>query len=199
VAGKLIEPQVNIPPLIEQGDSPSWIDEPFTDDQGNAYDAANYGLVYTLAGATSPLPLTGVATGTGWTTSITTAQSAALSPGTYWWQVKLTAPSFALTVARGELIVTPNLASQAAGYSGYTLAEQNLLAAQQQLANIGATESYKIGTREMRFRLMKDILEAIAYWNALVINEKTANSIAQKQGNPRKLYARFPSRFGTGT
>jgi hypothetical protein len=195
--GILIEPVVKIPALIQQGDSVSWIDEPFTDDQGNLYQSADYSLVYTIAGAAAPLTLTGVATGTGWTTSITPAQSGGLTPGTSWWQATLTATSFALTVARGELTVVVNLALQAAGYSGYSQAEQNLMAAQTQLASATATESYKIGTREMRYRMTKDILDTISYWNAVVISEKTANSLAQNQGNPRKLYARFPSRFGS--
>jgi hypothetical protein len=197
MAGLLIEPVVKIPALIQQGDSISWIDEPFTDDQGNLYQAANYSLVYTIAGAAALLTLTGVATGTGWTTSATTAQTSALTPGTSWWQATLTASNFALTVARGELTVVVNLTLQSAGYSGYSQAEQNLMAAQTQLASASATESYKVGTREMRYRMIKDILDTISYWNAVVVSEKTANSIAQNQGNPRKLYARFPSRFGT--
>lgn len=195
--GKLIDPRVNIPPLIEQGDTPSWIDEPFGDELGNTFSSAGYVLTYTLAGPTTPLVITGAVMGTGWTSSITAAQSGALTPGPYWWQATLSAASFALTVARGDLTIVANLALQSAGYSGLSLAEQSLAAAQAQLAQASATESYKIATREMRFRMTKDLLDGIAYWNAMVVNERTANSIAQKQGNPRKLYARFPGRFGS--
>jgi hypothetical protein len=54
---------------------------------------------------------------------------------------------------------------------------------------------YRIGDRELRYRNMDEILKAIAYWNIEVINEQTKSSISQNQGNPRKLYARFPGKF----
>ena len=201
--GALIDPIVNIPKLIEQGDCPSWIDQPFTDDQGTTYSAANYGLQYILAGATAPLTLTGVTTGVGWTTQISTTQSGGLSPGLYWWQAQLTAASFQLTVARGEIFVAVNLANAAANYSGLSQAEQQLAQWQNALAALTGSngsspvESYRIGTREMKYRNVDEILRAIAYWRAVVLSEQTANSIAQNRGNPRKLYVRFPSKFGT--
>jgi hypothetical protein len=194
MAGVLIDPVVNIPILIEQGDSPSWLDNPFSDAGGVSYDSTLYTLTYTLAGPTAPLTVAGVVTGSGWQTNMTPAQTAALTPGTYWWQAVLAATGFSLTAARGELTVVANLALQPAGYSGLSQNEQNYQAAQQLLANTTATESYKIATREMRFRMTADIIASIAYWNIAVINERTQNSISQNQGNPRKLYARFPGR-----
>lgn len=192
IPGLLIDPIVNIPISIEQGDSPGWIDQPFTDDIGNTYDASVYTLTYTLVGATGPLQLVGAETGIGWTLSLSTSQSASLTPGKYWWQATLsTTNGFALTVARGEVRIIANLALQVAGYSGLSLAEQNYNAARAQLAAATSTESYKIATREMKYRQIADILAAISYWNAEVINERTTNSIRQNQGNPRKMYARF--------
>ncbi len=196
---QLVDPRVNIPTTVEQGDTPSWEDKPFFGGEpGVTYDATRYALTYTLAGPTTPLTLTGTPTGVRWTTAFTAAQSSGLTPGQYWWQAVLSAANFALTVARGPILVIANLAQQAAGYSGLSQAEQNLAAAQAQLAAVGSTESYKIATREMKFRMTEDILNGIAYWNAIVINERTKNSIAQNQGNPRKMYARFPSKFGSG-
>ncbi len=202
MTGQIVEPVVKIPAQIEQGDSVTWIDEPFLDAEGSSYDATGYTLTYTLAGATAPLSVSGTAQGTGWLVALTTAQTAALTPGTYWWQAVLTATSFQRTVARGELSVIANLASQSSGYSGLSAAEQNLASWKAALAALSGVsgppvELYRIGDREMRYRNIPEVRAAIAYWQAEVINEQTQNSIAQNQGNPRKLYARFPSRFGT--
>lgn len=199
MAGKIIEPRVNIPKLIEQGDTVTWVDQPFTDDQSVLYNAAGFTLTYTLAGVTAPLNVVAAAQGVGWLTTLTASQTGALTPGQYWWQATLSGGGVVVTVARGDLRVVANLANQSAGYSGLSTNEQNLKAAEAQLAAVSSTESYRIGDREMRYRMTKDIQDTIAYWNAKVINEKTANSIAQNQGNPRKLYARFPSRFGSGS
>jgi hypothetical protein len=206
VAGKIIEPRVNIPPLIEQGDTVSWPDEPFTDDQGAVYNATLYTLNYSIVGASAPLIVTAATEGVGWLTTLTPTQTATLAPGASWWQAQLKSSdnSIVVTVARGQILVSINLANAPTGYSGLSVAAQNLAAAKVALAaltgNGGApVDTYRIGDREMKYLKPADALAAIAYWQGVVINEQTANSIAQNQGNPRKLYARFPGRFGSGS
>lgn len=200
MTGKFIDPAVNIPPTIQQGDSVQWVDVPFYDQDGNTYAAPIYSLMFSLAGATAPLIVTAAALGTGWITTITPAQTAPLQPGTYWWQAQLQlAPNFVATLARGELTVVPNLAVQVAGYSGLSQAEQALGLWQNALAaltgaNGTAVKSYKINEREMSYRDITEIQAAISYWQIQVNNEQTTNSISQNQGNPRKMYARFPGR-----
>jgi hypothetical protein len=205
VIGKFLEPVVQFPALITQGDTASWQDQGFIDNLGNAYYSENWNLVYTIAGAISPLQLTAAAEGNGWQTTITAAQSATLQPGgdDWWWQAQLisnTDSSQVGTLAKGQFSVLVNLALQAAGYSGLSDAQQNLAAWRAALAALSGAggspvEMYRIGDRELRYRNMDEILKAIAYWNIEVINEQTKSSISQNQGNPRKLYARFPGKF----
>lgn len=204
MSGRIINPRVNIPPTIEQGDTVSWSDFPFVDAQGVALDATGYTLTYTIAGKAAPLSVQAAVQGTGWLSTLTSVQTGQLTPGQCWWQAQLqlnppASPPVVITAARGELTVVPNLVGQSANYSGLSAAEQSLAAWQAALGALTGTtgpavESYRIGEREMRYRNMPEILSVIAYWQSKVINEQTKNSIAQNQGNPRKRYARFPGR-----
>ncbi len=201
MSGILIDPSVKTPALIEQGDTVSWIDSPFTDSDGNQYGSTTYTLTYYIAGSAALLAVAGVAQGEGWLTSLTAAQTAALQVGRSWWQAKLSGGGQVITVARGELKVAQSLATVAAGYSGLSAAETALAQWKAALNALSGTsgppvEMYKIGTREMKYRNIPEILATIARLETEVINERTADSIAQGQGNPRKLYARFRSRVG---
>jgi len=209
MAGKLIDPIVKIPTKIEQGDTVTWIDEPFTDEQGSTYDATVYGLKYTLAGPftggllqAAPVSFTAAVQGAGWEMTLTPTQTAALAAGLFRWQAQLTATGFELTVARGDLTVIANLANVAVGYSGLSAAQNALAQWEAALAALaGASgppvKSYRIGTRELTYRDVKEIRDAIAFWKGKVIHERVAESLAQNQGNPRKSYVRFPSKFGS--
>lgn len=197
MAGKIIDPRVNIPPRFQQGDSVTWDDFPFEDIDGVLYQSSGYALVYTIAGTNAPVTVTATALGTGWTSALSIAQSANVAAGKNWWQAQLMATGFAATVAKGELWVDANLVGQSAGYSGLSLAEQNLntckaAAAALSGSNGAAVKSYRIGDREMTYRDIAEIFQMIDRLQAEVNNERTASSIAQNQGNPRKLYARFP-------
>lgn len=204
MTGKIVEPRVNIPPIIEQGDTVTWVDYPFTDLTGSVYDATGYTLTYTIAGANAPLIAPAMAEGTSWQMALTASQTSGVAVGKNWWQAALSAAGFNLVVARGDLTIDVNLALVSAGYSGLSATEQSLNAWQAAMSALSGTngpavESYRIGDREMRYRDMNQIMDAIGYWQAKLVNEKTANSIAQGKGNPRKLYARFPSRYGSNS
>jgi hypothetical protein len=207
MSGIFVNPRVRIPTSIEQGDTTSWNDEPFTDFSGALYTSANYTLTYTLLsqvsqGASSPLSQAATANGPGWITRLSTVQTAALMPGKTIWQAVLTAANYQGTVARGTTDVVLNLALAGNGYDGRTLNQQRLDALESALAALTGlnggkpVESYRIGTREMRYQNIPDILKAIAYYRTQVNSENAANSIAQGQGNPRKTYIRFPGGFG---
>lgn len=210
MSGRLIDPVVRIPPTIQAGDTVTWTDEPFTDAQGTPFNAANYTLQYTIVGpfvngvlapGGEPLQFTAAAQGMGWLTTLAVSDTSPLIAGSYQWQAQLTATNFALTVARGELEVLANLAGVASGYCGWSQAEIALAQWQAAYAALAPTsgspvKSYRVGTREFAYRDLKEVESAIAYWNAVVTAERTRSSISQNQGNPRKLYARFPSKFG---
>jgi hypothetical protein len=210
VSGRLIDPVVHIPPTIQAGDTVTWTDESFTDSQGTPFNATGYGLQYTIVGPLvngvlapggEPVQFTAAAEGMGWLMTLQPSDTAGWFAGAYQWQAQLIATNFALTVARGELAVVANLAGVSAGYCGWSQAETALAQWQTAYAALAPTsgspvKSYRIGTREFTYRDLKEVESAIAYWNAVVTSERTRSSISQNQGNPRKLYARFPSKYG---
>jgi hypothetical protein len=208
VSGAFLNPRVRIPVSIEQGDTTNWTDEPFMDVTSARYTSSAYGLKYTIVSArgqqTAPLTISATPAGSGWVTQLTAIQSGALAPGVNLWQATLTSTdsSFVGTVARGELDVVLNLASLGAGYDARSVNQQRLEALQAALAALTGSEGkapvmlYRIGTREMRYQDVGDILKAIAYYQTKVNSESNANSIAQGQGNKRKTYFRFPGGFG---
>lgn len=199
--GKFIEPRVRIPAEIQQGDSPSWIDEPFYDIEGTVYNADGYTLTYYITGPTSPANVVATAQAAGWSSALTAQQTSGFTPGTYWWQAKLTAANITLTIARGELTVLADLATKGAGYDGRSPNEIRLGQIETALAaltgaNGAAVKSYRIGEREMTYQDIPALQTEHARLTRVVLNERTTNSIAQGQGNPRKLYARFPGWLG---
>jgi hypothetical protein len=186
---------MNIPGTLQQGDSATWGDDPFTDVNGKSYTAPAYALAYVLAGPSTPITLTAVADGSGWKTSITTTQSAGMTPGTWWWQAALTATGERVTIGAGELIITANLATLSAVYDGRSLAEKSLADAEAALANLTGSgvrvKEYTIGSRSAKYYTAAELLEAISYWKARVLAEQGAKAVAQGLGNPRKLHVRF--------
>ena len=188
---------MNIFASLPQGDSATWTDEPVTDSQGNLYTSAGFTLTYRLAGPLpAPVVIVATASGTGWTTTLTTAVSSTLTPGLYWWSAVLTASGVQVTAGGGELTIVDSLANFSGGpYDGRSYAEKALATAQAALANLGASggvASYTIAGRTMMFS-RATLLQEISYWQSIVLREQTAKRIAQGLGNPRTLAARFVS------
>lgn len=183
-----------IPLQFRTGDSPSWTDRPFVDNNSIEYDSSQYTLTYTIAGPiATPLVLTATAEpgDNSWTTALTTDQSDGLPAGTYGWQAQISKSGFRATIAQGELTVLLDLANAGANYDGRTQFEQNLAAARNALATFrasgGRITEYSIGSRHMSFQSDKELLDVIAYWERKVAGEQ---SIA-RGGRDRHLYVRF--------
>jgi hypothetical protein len=188
---------------LVQGDTPSWLQGPYTDPDGIVYDSSAYGLTTTIVGPSAPVVLTGVPTqgvvtegywsepGPGWETTISQAQSSALLVGLYFYTATLTASGFSLTIDNGELTVLQNLANAPAGYDGRTQAEKIVAQYEQAFtqwqATGGRVQAYTIGNREMRFQAEKDILDGLRYWRARVFTEKSLN----KNSVDRNILVRF--------
>lgn len=185
---------MTIPQEIRAGDSVILTAGPFVDGQGRQMDSASYALTYLLRGP-SVLDVVAAASGQGWAATLTTTQSASLAAGNYIVSTVLTRASERITVAEARLVVLPDLSSQPAGYDARSLAERALADAESALASFKASQGkvkrYKIGTREMEFAGIAEILEAISYWRAKVLNEQAARDIANGLGNPRNLMVRF--------
>lgn len=87
------------PYKMRQNETTTWQDTPYNDRFYNTYDSNSYQLQYAFAGAGTPqiltaVPGTGVGDeglgGGGWTTTFSPIQSAAMTPGQWWWQAILT-------------------------------------------------------------------------------------------------------------
>jgi hypothetical protein len=186
---------LNIFGTIQQGDSATWNDEQVTLADGVNYNSTAFTLKYELRGPGNPLTLTAAANGSGWTTTMTTAQSEGLTPGKWWWAAFYSATGIRTTAGQGEFTSTPDIGAAAGVFDGSTAAEIALKAAEAALASFtssnGKIKKYTIGSRSMEFATVPEILQVISYWKARVATEQSAKSIAQGLGDPRRLFVRF--------
>jgi len=65
------------------------------------------------------------------------------------------------------------------------------------LANLTSSgqkvKKYQIGTRNAEYYTAPELIAAIRFWRARVLNEKTAQDVANGLGSPRNLHVRFRS------
>ena len=185
---------MNIFKTLQQGDSTSWCDDAVTLNN-ILINSAGYTLKYALRGPGAPLDLTAVADGAGWKTNITTIQSAALTAGVWWFSAYFSATSIRMQAGEGQISITPDISLAGSGFSNYSVAKTALIAAENALATFNASggkvKKYQIASRMMEFATVAEILEVIHYWKAQVLNEKTADELANGNGNPRRLYVGF--------
>ncbi|OIR10983.1 hypothetical protein GALL_71540 [mine drainage metagenome] len=184
-----------IPANLIQGDSSSWTDDPFTDAAGNVYESGTYALRYELRGPAAAVTLSSTQNGTGWQTSLSTAVSATLAAGVWFWAAILTATNQRITIARGEITVAADISTVTANYDGRSVAEIALSQAENALAtwrsSSGRVKKYTIGSRSMEFEDSAQILTIISYWRLRVSNERKQRSISDGLGDPSKLLVRF--------
>jgi hypothetical protein len=142
----------NIPLTIVQGDAVNW------SDNWPSYPNGVYSLRYELRGPST----LGVQSATqGF--EITPAQSNALSPGVYWWQLYATeiATSKRYTVGQGRLTVAPNLAVAAQPYDGRSQTQKDyeaVVEAIRALVQGGAVQSYSIRGRSLSRYQLSDLM-----------------------------------------
>lgn len=176
---------MNIFNTLQQGDSIAWDDDPYTDARGERYDSSSYDLVWELRGP-SKLTLDAVANGSGWTTTLTAAQSSSLLPGRYAFAAYLKATNVRITVAQGNITITPDLSLANVGYDARTLAERSLADAEAALANLTASgkkmKQYSIGSRSATYYTASELIQAIQYWKMRVNSEKHGKSTSNGLG-----------------
>ncbi|MES2207306.1 MAG: hypothetical protein V4525_11015 [Pseudomonadota bacterium] len=184
---------MNIPATLVAGDSSTWLDVNTRDGLGNSIQSSAWALHYALRGVSS-LDITSTPTSNGWSTSITTAQSADLAPGSYSWQSYVTRNSERITLGEGRIEITPNIATASAGFDGRSQAEIALAAVSKEIltrAQGGASIEYTIGNRQLKRESITVLLQLQASLNAQVSRERQQQLIAQGQGDPRTTYAIF--------
>lgn len=175
---------------IYAGDSDSWTDDAFTQNEVS-YSSATHTLTYELRGP-SALTLTASANGSGWKTTLTTSASDSLMPGTYAWAAYVSATNVRVTAGMGTLTVLPNLASQSVGYDPRSDAEKALAACEAAIATGAQVVEYRVGDRMVRKSDRSEILAEISYWKAIVLREQAALAAAEGLGNPRVYRVRMP-------
>lgn len=183
---------MRIPAAITKGDSTAWDDDPTVDNLGQAVDSSSYTLTYEIRGAVS-LTLTAVAEGSGWRTTLSTANSDTLSAGTYYWQAVATKTGARVTLGSGQLQVKPNLGAISQTYDGRSQAQQDLDAVQAALRALvqGGAKSYTIGTRSMTKLDIPDLLALESRLKAMVKRERKDQDIANGLGSPHNVFVRF--------
>jgi hypothetical protein len=182
---------------LTAGDSARWDDDAWFDTQSRLrMTSTEWNLGYELRGATQ-LSLAAVANGDGWRTSITLAQSATLTAGTYVWGAYLYKAGERKTIGGGTLLVTADLVSLVTSIDSRSVAVKALADCEAALSQFtgsgGKVKSYTIGTRQTEFHSLADIMALRTFWQKRVNAETARQSLANGRGNPRRLLASFRS------
>lgn len=184
---------MNIFSTLASGDSATWTDAPVTDTQGKNYDSSAYALRYEIRGPVS-LTLNAVAAGTSWQTTITTAQSGSLTPGTYYWAAYLSKTGERVTAGTGTFVITTDLSGALANYNGQSQEEKDLQAIKDEISarvSGGFAYEYTIGNRSLKKEPLTALLELKDRYERLVRRQREAEAIANGLGNPRRVMVRF--------
>ena len=189
---------MNIPAQVAAGDSMSWADFPFTSSDGRSINSADYALSYSLRGPGAVLDLNATSSGSGWKTAMSTTQSAALNTGAanavWFWQAYASKTGERILAGEGSLVVKPNLAALTGTYDGRTQQEKDLEAVRLEISsriNGGATVEYSIGSRQLKKEPISELIKLEDRLKMEVARQRTAQRVANGQGNPGKVMVRF--------
>ena len=193
---------MKIPAVLVAGDSANWTDTAFADSANSPVDSGTYTLTYSFRGsiAAGNVDIVGVATGTGWKTSLTTAQSAAMnttaSALTVYWQAVATKSGVRVTAGTGTLLLKPNVAGLSTGatFDGRTQTELDLAAIKAEMSSRisgGATVEYTIGTRSLKKEPMAALIAMEQRLMRIIAREKRAAAAANGLGYTGRLAVRF--------
>jgi len=184
---------MNIFAQLTAGDSATWADVAFVDSQGVSYDASQYALRYEIRGPVA-LTLNSTALGTGWTTTITTVQSATLTAGKYYWTAIASKTGARVTAGTGTAIILPDLSTTSGVYDGSSQAEKDLIAIRAEISARtagGMTLEYAIGNRSLKKEPIASLLVLESKLVRQVAAERAAQNMANGLGNPRRISVRF--------
>ncbi len=193
---------MRLPAHITAGDSATWLDDAFVDDQGRNITSADYALTYSVRGpaASGGVDLVAVASGAGWSTTLTTGASGAMNTGstptTWYWQAYATKAGERITAGKGSLRVLPNLAGLAltAVFDGTTQNEQILAAVRAEILarkTNGFTTEYTIGSRSLKKEPLSALLELESKYAWKVARERRSQAVKNGLGRPGRIGVRF--------
>jgi hypothetical protein len=140
-----------------------------------AYPAPGWVLTVALRGP-SAIDLTASAEKNPHRISASAATTAAWVPGVYWYTARVTDGTDVIEVERGQLEITPDLASQTADFDGRTHAEKTLAAIEAVIEKRATLdqERYRINNRELYRTPITDLLKLRDLYRAEVRAERAA-------------------------
>lgn len=190
---------LKIPNQIIAGDTTTWNDaglrglDPATGEMTN-YNNDRFTLNWAIRGAVA-LNLTAAANNSGYRTTVTSAQSATLTPGLYFWQAFVTdTDNNRVTICSGQLNVVSNLASGVEAYDGRSEIQKMydaVTAAIKARLEGGAVVEYQIKGRDLKRDPIPDLIKLRDRLKVELAREKAAGDICQGLGDPRRLFVRF--------
>lgn len=185
---------MKIPSIITAGDSISWLDDPTSDNLGNAVDSGSWTLKYDFRQASVTLSVTATASGSGWKTSLSATQSATFAAGVAYFQAYATKASERVTLGSGQVTFLKNLAASTTPYEGRSQAQQDLDAVQAAMRSMysgGAVQEYSIGGRSVRKIALTELITMESQLKVQVARERKAEMIKNGLGNPHNVFVRF--------
>lgn len=197
---------MNIPDQLTQGTTRTWKDGVQYDDLNAEITSADHTLTYSLIGPVAVNGKFGVALvatpdGSGWITTITTAQSTDLI-GLYTWVAWVQKGADATTkfqVGSGELTVIQDITlidPATSGYDGRTQLEKDLAAVDAAIsarASGGTPYKYTIGSRQLENEPMSTLVSLRNDLQRRLVKMRQQNSILNGDGDPRTITMRFRS------
>lgn len=175
-----------------------------------SYSPLTHDLKISLRGAGSKADFSSDPTITdSWSVYIDPLQSSELVEGLVKWSAVMSlkpgaqqTASARVTVSSGTTQVLADLSEVGADFDGRSLAQKAFDDCEKALSSFsqsgGKVKKYTIGTRQMEFESMSDIIQLLGYWRLRVMGEKSAIASMQAGGNaigafggPRDLKVRF--------
>ena len=153
-------------------------------------------LTYNYRG-TDLLDITAAQDGTGsrWLVTITADQSATIRSGEYTWQAKVSKAGEVYTVDSGHLRVLPNLAFEAGGFDGRSVARRTLERIERVMYGRGSRDDLSYQAPGTGMSLVKmtpaQLLEWYNYWKAEVAREQAAEDLANGKASGRDILVQF--------
>lgn len=156
--------------------------------------ALKYRLIPRNTGGTA-IVLASVAEGDDYRTQAAKTATASWVADNYTWTSWVEKGSERNTLTSGQIVITPNPETAAAGYDGRSMAQRALDDLQAAFATFkgsnGRVKRYRIADREMEFSDTTEILKQINYWERQLAEEKMCAHLAAGGKPKNRILVRF--------
>ena len=186
-----------IPTLFRAGDTIRWRDPSTANSLGESVTNTDYTCKYYLRANASgeAKTITGSNYGDGWEFVITSADSATMDAGNWWFQAKATKSDDEVTTYEGQIEVKAQLTytGTPGAYDGRSQAQVDLDSVKSAIRSIIANKAaeYTIGDRTFKYADLGELRRRESQLKAEVVRERKANMIANNMGYPHNLFVRF--------